>query len=401
MSQNRMVSGARSGRGRVLRFVAAGGAAVLAVALAAVSPGSAGAAGRTTYPLAQNLRPRFSTDGGASVLATTRTVPHWHGSFVDGLNGQTYGYNMVGTDPASGGSTAINAEIIPLDVSFAANGGYSLRGEPVASWAAKSPIFAPTPMPTGETAQYLDSVMRSEFNQIGSGYHVQLTAGVLPTQTIKVPSDRGALYYGWDGTTVIGLVNEEWFAAQLQSVLASSHLDPATLPIFVSNDVFVYPKSVANCCNLGFHGAAHLTGLGAGSAHGNGDQDVQTYAWASWITSPGVFGVPGLTDVSSLSHEVSEWGHDPFADNYVNPWAIPGAAQYGCTNLLESGDPLVGVEFGVGPTAAGTFNQDPASGPQWHLQDEAFLWWFARNQTQASNGAYSYLGTFTSGAPTC
>jgi hypothetical protein len=394
MSENRMVSGARIGRGRVLRFVAAGGAAVLAVALAAVSPGSAGAAGRTTYPLVRNLGPRYSTDGGASVLPTTQTVAHWHGSFVDGLNGQTYSYNMVGTDPASGGSTTVNAEIIPLDLSFAADGGAGLGAEQAASWAASSPIFAPTPMPSGESAQYLDSVMRSEFNRIGSGYHVQLTATALPAETIKVPSDQGALYQVGDGT-VLGLVNVAWFSAQLQSLLANSHLDPTTLPIIVSNDIFLYQRSLANCCILGFHGAAHPTGKGLGSAHGNGDQPVQTFAWASWIASPYIFG-PGLTDVAGLSHEVSEWGHDPFADNFVNPWSVAGQPDYGCTNMLETGDPLVGTDFWVGLT-----NPDPATGPQWHLQDEAYLWWFARNPTQASNGEYSYIGTFTSGAPTC
>ncbi len=120
-----------------------------------------------------------------------------------------------------------------------------------------------------------------------------------------------------------------------------------------------------------------------------------TFAWASWIPSPDIFG-PGLTDVVPLSHEISEWGHDPFVNNFVNPWQVPGEPQYSCSNILETGDPLVGVDF-----AAGSSNPDPGTGPAWHLQDEAFLWWFARNPTQASNGAYSYTGTFASPAPTC
>jgi hypothetical protein len=112
--------------------------------------------------------------------------------------------------------------------------------------------------------------------------------------------------------------------------------------------------------------------------------------------SPGERGAAVLTDVAALSHEISEWGYDPFVDNYVNPWEVAGEPQYGCSNVLETGDPLVGVDF-----AAGSTNPDPGTGPAWHLQDEAFLWWFARNPTQASNHEYSYIGTFTSPAATC
>jgi hypothetical protein len=365
---------------------------VLAAALATGPAAGASTTGHASYPTAQNLGPRFTTDGGASVLPTTKTVAHWNGSFVDGLSGRTYGYNMVG-NPPSGGSTSVAAEIIPLDVSFAADGGAALGAEQAASWAAASPLFVPTVMPSGETAQYLDADMRSEFNRIGSGYHTVLAASVLPAATLTVPLNEGALYLADDGT-VIGLVNDAWFAAHVQSLLASSHLDPTTLPIVLSNNVFLYQKSAATgCCTIGFHGAGHPPGMGAGAAHGNGDQPVQTFAWASWIGSAGIFGPGlGLTDVAALSHEVTEWGHDPFGTNFVNPWSAPG---YGCTNMLETGDPLVGVDFGVGS------NPDPATGPQWHLQDEAFLWWFAHTPTQASNGAYSYDGTFTSPAPTC
>src|SRR5439155_4677500 len=45
------------------------------------------------------LRALSSTFGGATVLSTTRTVPHWHGATLDPHDGVTYGYNMVGADP--------------------------------------------------------------------------------------------------------------------------------------------------------------------------------------------------------------------------------------------------------------------------------------------------------------
>jgi hypothetical protein len=381
---------------------AAGLAAASLAATVAATTSSAAAAG-TTYPTVQNIGPRFTVAGGASVLPTTQTVPHWHGSFVDGLNGQTYGYNMVGADPSTGTSTTVGTEIIPLNFSFAADNGQGFSGGQAASWSSQSPIFQPTALPSGETAQYLNAVMRSEFNKIGTGYGVQLTQTMLPTQTITVPQSQGAIYnlVNSQGQVVatVGLVNGNWFNGQLQSILVSAHLSPTTLPIVISDNVYLYIKSLSNCCVIGFHGAGHPTGLGAGPTHGNGNQPVPTFAWASWIPTANIFG-PGLTDVAALSHEISEWGHDPFVNNYVNNWEVAGEPQYGCSNVLETGDPLVGVDF-----AAGSTNPDPGTGPAWHLQDEAFLWWFSRDPlkqpTPASNHLYSYTGTFTTPAGTC
>jgi hypothetical protein len=388
-------------RRRVLIVAAAAGLAAAAVAASAASATAATGtklAAKASYPVVSNIGPRFTVAGGASVLPTTQTVPHWHGSFTDGLNGQTYGFNMVGTDPSTTSSTTVSTEIIPLNFSFAADKGLGFSGGQVASWAAESPIFQPTALPSGETTQYLDAVMRSEFNKIGSGYHVLLSTSTLAAQTISVPQNQGALFQLANGT-VLGLVNSSWFSAQLQSILASSHVSPTTLPIVISNNVYLYIKSISNCCIIGFHGAGHPTGLGAGSTHGNGNQPVPTFAWASWIPTPDIFGA-GLTDVAALSHEISEWGHDPFVNNFVNPWEVAGEPQYGCSNVLETGDPLVGVDF-----PAGTTNPDPGTGPAWHLQDEAFLWWFARQPlkppTPASNHEYSYDGTFTTPAATC
>ena len=45
------------------------------------------------------LQAMTTTMGGADVLPTTRTIPHWWGSTLDPSNGVTYGYNMVGANP--------------------------------------------------------------------------------------------------------------------------------------------------------------------------------------------------------------------------------------------------------------------------------------------------------------
>jgi hypothetical protein len=373
------------------------GTATLAAVASASAATASTASGKTSYPIVHIAGPRYTTTGGATVLNSTQTVPHWHGSFVDGLNGQTYGFNMVGADPSTSASSTVNTEILPLTINFAADGGAGFSGNQAASNVSQSPIFQPTALPSGETTQYLNAVMRSEFNKIGSNYNVLLNnTGTMPTQTMTVPADHGGLFQLQDGT-VIGLVDAKWFSSQLQGILMSSNIDPTTLPIVISNNVYLYIGTPNNCCVIGFHGAGHPTGKGTGSVHGNGDQQVLSFAWATWIPSANIFGPGiGLTDVAALSHEISEWGHDPFTDNFVNNWEVAGEPQYGCSNVLETGDPLVGVDF-----AAGTTNPDPVTGPAWHLQDSAYLWWFERQATQASNGAYSYLGTFTTPASTC
>jgi hypothetical protein len=94
------------------------------------------------------------------------------------------------------------------------------------------------------------------------------------------------------------------------------------------------------------------------------------------------------TDI--LSHEVSEWLHDPFLNNVVPNWQSPlplSSFFYGCSNLLETGDAASDVGFQVNG---------------YQLQDEAFFSWFAKQPPSIGiNGQYSYLGTLTQPSPVC
>src|SRR5712692_8674384 len=82
----------------------------------------------------------FSTTiGGAGVLSTTRTVQHWFGSTLDPHNGVTYGYDMVGADPATNGSATIQADITPVIVNV---GGLTFNGSDVVAAALASPQVA-------------------------------------------------------------------------------------------------------------------------------------------------------------------------------------------------------------------------------------------------------------------
>ena len=384
------------------------------------------------------LRAMTTTIGGASVLPTTRTVQHWFGSALDPHNGITYGYNMVGADPnncsGAGCSVTIEADITPIIVNI---DGLTFSGSDVLDATLASPQFATndygsTPAATaagsfpnapalirgpggalsqgdvGNGLQLEDATMRAQFNQTGSsGYHLILHPNVLPAVTINVPSHQGVLLESGRGV-IFADVDITWWSAQIQNL--ETQADPTHLPIYLTNNVLLHiGPNVLNCCVIGFHGT-RAAGFGGGSSNSNGNAKVQTFAWASWV-QPGIYARPdggtdwALQDIHALSHEISEWADDPFVNNNVEPWLTPTAPQYGCSGLLETGDPVVAIGFAMG---ANTFEQGPnPNGTQsadgfYHPEDEVFLPWYMRlapntvselTQTSSTNvGRYTLLG---------
>lgn len=383
-------------------------AAATTVALAMVTP-TASAAGDANLPVQDPGSPTFTEMGGATPLATDKTIPHWHGQFTDPTNGATYGYNMVGTDPANGGSTTVPTDIVPVRIVFSASNDYALDGTDVVSRTVGSPIFqkadysstAASSGGAGELSsgnsdvQYEDAVMRSQFNKTGtSGYHVNLgQPSVAPTVTMTVPAGKGAAYRTSRGA-VYGLVDVGWFSSRIQQYMGQGQTDPTHLPIFLTDNVMLYSGS--SCCIIGYHGASKATGNGSGSTSGSGSQGVQTFAYSAY-TRPGTFGGKYIRDIHALSHEIAEWGDDPFTNNAVNPWVTPTAPQYGCTTLLETGDPVVGIGFTL---PGNTYDTGTLADGSWHPEDEVFLPWFARedpNKTSqpvqgGTTGRYTFMG---------
>ena len=328
--------------------------------------------------------PKFSTEPLNTTLQhTATTIPYWSSSFQS--QNQTYPYTMVGTDPASGSATShIPVTIIPLKVVF--SNGVALDGGSKVVETTASPIFQNASFLSG-TTQYGDAIQRANFwNYVSTSspaWHVLLDQPTLAQeQTIVVPQNQGFEFTGSHSGAPIGLVSYSWWSSRIQNLLVSLQTDPRSIPIFLTYNTFLYVQNVNNCCVIGYHG-------GTASANGNGVQQVNTYIWSSY-NDPGIFSVP-IEDINALSHEVAEWLNDPFIQNVVPAWSVPSEPQYGCSNVLEVGDPLVGVVFKV------TLN-----GLTYHPQDEAFLSWFSRTSpSTAIKGRYSYLGTFNTYSPGC
>ena len=431
-------------------------AGMLTVATSVVPSAAASSGPPTVVPLAlDNSQPPLTTTvgGGATVLTTTRTIPHWWGSTRDQQDGITYGYNMVGANPYTCAGAAcdvtVQVDITPIVLNV---DGMTFSGSDVLPATLASPQFAlndygSTPFATagdwftaprgpggvlsqgdvGIPLQLQDATMRAQFNKTGaSSYHLRLHPNVLPAVTIDVPQQQGVLLRSGRGVIVAG-VQFFWFRAVLQQLEASA--DPTHLALYLGDDTvlgFAHGGRFICWCLDGFHSSMAAGNNFTGSGNANGNAPVQTMIWATWL-SPGVYARPnggvwwGIQDLLVLSHEISEWADDPFADNFVQPWPIaPPAPQYGCSNLLETGDPAGNAAFAMGTN---TFRQGPnPNGTQsadgyYHPEDEVTLPWFMRlspnlvsepTQTpSASVGRYTLMGDLdyypglTGPAPAC
>jgi hypothetical protein len=409
--------------------------AAAAASLVAASVSAAGAPSSVQVITDAQLQAMTTTVGGvagAPSLKTGATVPHWFGTTVNGNNEVTYGYNMVGADPNKCAGAAcdvtIEADVQPLIVNVQ---GLTFDGTKVMDATLNSPVFqlndygSTTAATDGTSAeargaggalsqgdaskalQLEDATMRAQFNKTGSSsYHVRFHTNKLPAVTINVPSNQGTLLQSGRGV-IFADVNIQWWATRIQNLEVQA--DPTHLPIYTTNNVLLHiGPNIFNCCVIGFHGAGIVPGKTNGSGHGNGNQPVQTYAWATYL-QPGIYAQPNgganwaLQDIHPLSHEIAEWGDDPFVNNFVQPWLTPTAPQYGCTGILETGDPVVGIGFAKGTNAT---EQGPnpdgsqSADRSYHPEDEVYLPWFMRttpntvseaNQT-TPGGRYTLMG---------
>jgi hypothetical protein len=305
------------------------------------------------------------------------SIPFWSSIFA--YNGITYPYQMVGTDPSADPAiTQVRTEIIPLTLVF--SNGTSFDGSTRVQSTLQSPLFTTASYTSGST-QYVDAIQRAQWWKYvaNEDYHVLLEGPqVYPAVTINVPANVGSVAPNRHTHQPQGLIDLNWFDASIQGLITSLGLSPRTFPIFLTTNTFLYQGTTSSCCIIGYHNALPST-------NAQGKTVIQTYTWGSY-TDPGMFGAP-IQDINALSHEIAEWASDPFTDNITPTWSVPSQPQYGCSNALEVGDPLVGVSFNVNG---------------YHPQDEAFFSWFAKQVPSVGlQGQFTYLGKFSGPSPTC
>ena len=358
----------------------------------------------------RGARSRLGQSHANSGTTLLDTLPNWNGHFrANGVdsNGQSqviWYYNMVGNRPQLGGTTMINAPIVPVIVDLRNFDGSprSVNGHPLVSDPTQyiqpilnSPVFQYTnysssPVPT----QFTDAVQRAEFaHSAKDDWHTLLRPSVKTTRTMTLirgtyrfalnPDGTCCAYILVDADAFINALFPQSFGQQgtpIGEAQAAGEMTTQDLSSFIFPNTFLYVGDPSNCCILGFHSFDFEPrgNIGLGQAF------VMDYS--SWIT-PGLFGT-AFSDITALSHEIAETYNDPLVAfdgvNNITPWWL--APNGNCQNNLETGDVVEGLPNATFPMTMNGFT--------YHPQNEALLQWFEfESPSSALGGAYSYPNT--------
>jgi hypothetical protein len=355
-------------------------------------------------------------------------------SATAGVNHNIWEYSMVGNPPDQGGTTVINAPVIPVTVDMRnpdgspafvttttqncstctpAQLGQNIRlisrPDPFSSLFMNGPQFqnadyTSSPVPT----QIMDAEQRAEFgNHARQDWHTLLSANQGAGQTMvltQTASPAPPAYFfalNGDGTCcAFVLVSDPVFGSQLfppstpdlTTVIGAAEVQgeitTKDISTFLFPNTYLFENNDPNqCCVLGFHSFDFELGIPS-----NGNR-LRFYImnYSSW-TSPGLFDNPAtcapdncFEDVTAVSHELAETFNDPFVAfdgiHNVTPFWLNPAGQ--CQDVMEDGDV---IEDLPNPTVPITLN-----GFTYHPQTVALLPWFEfQGNSSAINGAYSY-----------
>jgi len=302
-------------------------------------------------------------------------LPQWTFNWKSSFDNQQFSSVIVGTDPSKTNvTTNIKWGIIPIKMVYGASNG-NMTFDPLSKYSGN---LNTVQMVTGSLmfqslvdynqggtdlgkTQYEDAYQRGNFwgsIKTNTNYHLLFPKAVIgPEQTLNVPASEGLTAvnpFGIAGGATVGLANFNWFDEQLQAIMLKfKQIQPDTLPIFVTYNVYLsFNSGLSGCCIGGYHSAL------AGAPNG------QTYSYTTIIAqnpNEAVFS----QDIGALSHEIGEWIMDPFI---ANPSPCPN------NGILEVGDPLENnATFGYFPYTVNGFT--------YHPQDLVFITWFGAPAT--------------------
>ena len=192
----------------------------------------------------KTLPPRLRTD---LILAASTPLATWNGTFTYG--GSNYGYNMVGSAPSSNTSTTVQVYLIPVKIVITRRRTKTTfdpshilsNGNTVVQNTVDSPIFDKTTTYTQGgvdvgTTQYIDAFQRANFwgtVKTHTNSHILLGGPtVTAEQTLSPPSSYGTTGSPFGFTA--GLVDINWFDAQLPSIISNLGIGPNAFPIFLT-----------------------------------------------------------------------------------------------------------------------------------------------------------------------
>lgn len=338
------------------------------------------------------------------------SVVNFSGQFnADGFDIQNnvqrkWDFNMVGNRPEHGGTTTINAPIIPVSIDLRNADGSPrfVNGIRMISDATQfvqpvldSPVFSnATYTSSNVPTQFTDAIQRAEFfDKAKSDWHTLLKPVVKPARTMTLIKGTYLFAVNDDGTCCAFILVDEGtfinsflpiFGINPNTVVGGAETDgditTQDISTFLFPNTFLFAAGDLSFFTVGFHTYDFEPGT---DANGNVEQRF-VVNYSSWVT-PFVFFGDNFEDVTPLSHELSETFNDPFVgsdgDHGITPWWF--APNGGCQDLMEVGDVVEDLPGAGFPMVT--------NGTLYHPQNEALLPWFEfQSPSHAIHGAYSY-----------
>jgi len=373
------------------------------------------------------------------------SVPNFSGAYstpgVDsnGKPQSNWLFNTLGNAPAKGGTTTLNAPIVPVSLDLRNADGSPrfvrvVNGKAITCGTPTEPgcqrlFFDPTPFiprilespvfsnsnydSSAAPTQFADAVARAEYQGAPDDWHTLLAPSVKTMQTMVINQDPtcgigngkgGHCNYKYavnpDGSCCFFvLIDVNTFQTELFPP-TFQFPPPTTTPVgaaeaagdITTKDVstFFFPpaflyfpigKHLTGCCIGGFHSFD----FEPGDATNGKLSRVFVLNYSTWDQP--IFVDPTILDVTGLSHEISETFNDPFVTaldgvHDVTPWWL--SPNGNCQNDLEVGDVIEGLPHQAFPITM-------PNGFTYHPQVEALLQWFEfQSPSTAIHGAYSY-----------
>jgi hypothetical protein len=325
-------------------------------------------------------------------------------------------YNTVGNPPQLGGTTTINAPIVPVVIDLRNYDGSPrfVNGQPLiydptqyVQSTLNSPVFQNSAYSSsGTPTQITDAIQRAEYHgHAKADWHTLLAPSVKTPRVMQVIRGNYRFALNPDGTCCRFVeIDVNAFENALFPATASDTTTPVgaaenagdvttkDISTFLFPNTFLYFGDPNACCVIGFH----TYDFEPGTPQNGNVEKRYVLNYSSWI-SPGIFG-GGFQDVTAHSHEIAETFNDPFVASdsvhNITPWWL--APNGNCQNDLETGDVIEGLPNAVYPVTL----PNGGSPYTYHPQNEALLQWFQfQSPSDAINGAYSYPDTTVLTAP--
>ncbi len=371
------------------------------------------------------------------------SVPNFNGQyFTAGQdpngNPQNHWYfNTLGNPPQMGGTTTLNAPIVPVSLDLRNADGSPrfvkvVNGKvitcanppdpsckrlffdatPFIQPVLDSPVFSNANYTSSAApTQFADAVARAEyFKSAKPDWHTLLAPSVKTARTMTLIRGTYQFALNGDGSCCfIVLVNVFTFENELfpstftfppdsstpvGAAEAAGDITTKDISTFFFPPAFLFiPTKNGNICCIG---GFHSFDFESGDARNGNAARFFVLNYSTWFP-PSFFLDPTILDVTGLSHEVSETYNDPFVAfdgvHDVTPWWL--SPNGNCQDDLEDGDVIEGLPNQVFPIKM-------PNGFTYHPQNEALLQWFEfESPSSAINGAYSYpdLTTLTALSP--